>query len=129
MSLGVTSSVVPSIGFAISASQSGRTSLPVSPALYIYSHFRHVSGVPAPEGTRGVAISKLKILDSLIEQLNRFKKQGKIEPGFGEESEEQLDILIGQYEQQLRQLQAANIAMPYNTASPAATGAVFNLVA
>jgi hypothetical protein len=101
----------------------------VSPALYIYSHFRHVSGVPAPEGTRGVAISKLKILDSLIEQLNRFKKQGKIEPGFGEESEEQLDILIGQYEQQLRQLQAANIAMPYNTASPAATGAVFNLVA
>jgi hypothetical protein len=97
--------------------------------MYIYSHFRHVSGVPAPEGTRGVTISKLKILDSLIEQLGRLKNQGKISLETGGESDEHLDILISQYEQQIRQAQAAGAAMPYSFASTAATGAVFNLVA
>jgi hypothetical protein len=128
MSHGAISGVVPSIGFAISASRSGRTSLPVAPASYIYSHFRHVSGVPAPEGTRGVAISKLKILDSLIEQLGRLKSQGKTSLETGGISDERLDILISQYEQQIRLAQAASVAMPYNAASMAATGAVFNLV-
>jgi hypothetical protein len=97
--------------------------------MYIYSHFRHVSGVPAPEGTRGVTISKLKILDSLIEQLGRLKNQGKIDLGAGGETDERLDILISQYEQQFRQAQAASAAMPYSAVFPAATGAVFNLVA
>jgi hypothetical protein len=129
MSHGAISGVVPSIGFAISASRNGRTSLPVAPAMYIYSHFRHVSGVPAPEGTHGVTISKLKILDSLIEQLGRMKNQGKIDLLSGGETEDRLDILISQYEQQLRQAQAMSAAMPYSTASQAATGAVFNLVA
>jgi hypothetical protein len=129
MSHGAISGVVPSIGFAISASRNGRTSLPVAPAMYIYSHFRHVSGVPAPEGTRGVAISKLKILDSLIEQLGRLKNQGKISLEASGETDERLDLLISQYEQQLRQAQALSAAMPYNTSSQAATGAVFNLVA
>jgi hypothetical protein len=98
-------------------------SLPVSPALYIYSHFRHVSGVPAPEGTRGVAISKLKILDVLIEQLSRIKGQ---DPVTTENiSDERIDALIDQYEQQIRsvQAQAASFSpMPQ-------TGAVLNLVA
>jgi hypothetical protein len=129
MSHGVISGVVPSIGFAISASRNGRTSLPVAPSMYIYSHFRHVSGVPAPEGTRGVTISKLKILDSLIEQLGRLKNQGKIDLLTDGEAEDRLDILISQYEQQLRQAQVLSATMPYSTASQASTGTVFNLVA
>jgi hypothetical protein len=130
MNHGIMSSSLPSIGFAISASQSGRMSLPVSPAMYIYSHFEHVSGVPAPEGTRGVAISKLKILDTLIEQLGRLKNQGNIELEAGEKNEEYIDVLIDQYEQQIRQAQVASAAMPYHTATAqAATGVVFNLVA
>jgi Rod binding domain-containing protein len=107
-------------------------SLPVSSSAYIYSHFRHVSGVPAPEGVRGVTISKLKILDTLIEQLARMKKQP--EPSWGaagETSEERINALIEQYEQQIRAAEAA-AAVPYNPASSAAAaplGAVFNLVA
>jgi hypothetical protein len=123
------SSTLPSIGFAISASQSGRMSLPVAPAMYIYSHFEHVSGVPAPEGTRGVTISKLKILDTLIEQLSRLKSQGNVELEAEGKTEEQVDFLIEQYEQQIRQAQATSVAMPYATDSLAVTGAVFNLVA
>jgi hypothetical protein len=111
-----------------SSALGGRVSLPVAPSLYIYSHFRHVSGVPAPEGARGVTINKLKILDVLIEQLNRIRKQGTARsPGLETISDEQIDALIEQYEQQIRSTQAASRAASF-TAAPQ-TGLMFNLVA
>lgn len=122
------SNPLPSIGYAISASRSGRMSLPVAPSSYIYSHFKHVSGVPAPEGVRGVAITKLKILDVLIEQLSQIKKRGDIGAG-GPVSDDRIDVLIEQYESQIRQAKAASVSMPYNPAPQAPAGAVFNLVA
>jgi hypothetical protein len=103
-------------------------SLPVAPSSYIYSHFKHVSGVPAPEGVRGVAITKLKILDVLIEQLSQIKKRGDIGAG-GPVSDDRIDVLIEQYESQIRQAKAASVSMPYNPAPQAPAGAVFNLVA
>jgi hypothetical protein len=111
-------------------------SLPVAPSAYIYSHFRHVSGVPAPEGVRGVTINRLKILDTLIEQLARLKKQP--EPSWGASgrtSEERINALIEQYENQIRaakasSAQAAGAALPYSPAAAAApSGAVFSLSA
>ena len=114
----------PSMGYAISASRDGRMSLPVAPGLVIYSHFKHVSGTPAPEGTSGVNISKLKILDTLIEQLSRLKKQESLD--FGELSdtdEKQIDALIEQYQKQIKATQAAAIYTP----SAPATGALFNI--
>jgi hypothetical protein len=122
--------VQPSIGYAISAVGGGRMSVPVSPASYIYSHFKHVSGVPAPEGTQGVTISKLKILDVLIEQLSQMKKRSNISPEeAGNVSEDRINALIDQYEQQIKQASAANIAMPYNPAPQAPAGVLLNLVA
>jgi hypothetical protein len=103
-------------------------SLPVAPANYIYSHFKHVSGIPAPEGVRGVTINKLKILDVLIEQLNQIKKQ----PGMSLElspSDDRIDALIEQYRSQIRQAQAAGAAMPYTPRAASPAGALFNLVA
>ncbi|MDR0669870.1 MAG: hypothetical protein LBF95_07285 [Treponema sp.] len=132
MSRGMLSAtVMPSIGYAMSAGGSalgGRMSLPVSPALYIYSHFRHVSGVPAPEGTRGITINKLKILDVLIEQLSRIKNQGAAgSTGAESMSDEQIDALIEQYEQQIRSTQAASQTVSFSPAPQ--NGLVFNLVA
>ncbi|GHV60798.1 hypothetical protein AGMMS49587_03330 [Spirochaetia bacterium] len=122
--------VQPSIGYAISASVGGRMSLPVSPASYIYSHFRHVSGIPAPEGTQGVTISRLKILDVLIEQLSQMKKRSDISPAeAGNVSADRINALIDQYEQQIKQASAASAAMPYNPAPQASAGALLNLVA
>jgi hypothetical protein len=126
----LSAAIMPSIGYAMGAGRSlgGRMSLPVAPAMYIYSHFRHVSGTPAPEGTRGVAISKLKILDVLIEQLSRIKKQGNEAPLSAEAvSAERIDALIEQYEQQIRSAQAASQALAFSPMPQ--TGAVFNLVA
>jgi hypothetical protein len=113
----------PGIGYAINASRGGRMSLPVSPSVYIYSHFKHVSGIPAPEGVRGVAINRLKILDTLIEQLARLGKQP--EPSWGaagETSEERINALIEQYENQIRTVRAtavqtAGAAFPYSPAA------------
>jgi hypothetical protein len=103
-------------------------SVPVSPASYIYSHFKHVSGVPAPEGTQGVTISKLKILDVLIEQLGRMKKRTDVSPAeAGSVSEDRINALIDQYEQQIRQASAA--ALPYRSGPQMPAGALLNLTA
>jgi hypothetical protein len=103
-------------------------SLPVAPSSYIYSHFKHVSGFPAPEGTRGVTITKLKILDVLIEQLGKLKKQDSLVPGAAV-SEERLDALIEQYKTQIRQAKAASEIIPYIPAPAAPAGAIFSLTA
>ena len=125
MSVGsVSYQAFPSIGYAITAAQSGRMSLPVSPSSYIYSHFKHVSGTPAPDGTQGVNISKLKILDTLIEQLSKIKKQAGMDIGALEGSDERrINALIEQYQQQLK---AAQTVTPYTPAAPI-TGALFNI--
>jgi hypothetical protein len=124
---GISYNTFPSIGYAMNAAQGGRMSLPVSPSAYIYSHFKHVSGVPAPEGTQGVNISRLKILDTLIEQLARMKKQPS---GFvgepGEDVEKRINILIEQYQKQIKAVQAAST--PFVSNAPAA-GALFSISA
>ncbi|MCL2720638.1 MAG: hypothetical protein FWD47_04790 [Treponema sp.] len=114
----------PSIGYAINASSSGRASLPVAPGLVIYSHFKHVSGTPAPEGTQGVNISKLKILDTLIEQLSKVKNQSAADFGNLEGTDEnRINALIEQYQKQLRAAQNVSV---YTPAAPV-TGALFNI--
>jgi hypothetical protein len=117
----------PSIGYAISVSQGGRMSVPVSPSSYIYSQFKHISGVPAPEGVSGVNINKLKIIDTLIEQISRMKKQP--EPLFetkDQDSEMQLNALIEQYHNQILAIQASNASNPYAQIAPF-TGAIFSI--
>jgi len=114
----------PTMGYAITASSAGKASLPVAPGLVIYSHFKHVSGTPAPEGTQGVNISKLRILDTLIEQLSRMKKQAQTDFGNAEGTdEERINALIEQYQKQIKAAQAVSV---YTPAAPA-TGALFNI--
>jgi hypothetical protein len=103
-------------------------SLPVAPANYIYSHFKHVSGVPAAEGVRGVTINKLKILDVLIEQLSQIKKRPETNHELSP-SDDRIDALIEQYRSQIRQAQTASTVMPYKPHAAAPSGMIFNLVA
>ena len=65
---------VPNINYT--AVSTGKMTIPVSSSLLVFSHLEHVSGVPAPEGTQGVAINKLHLLDMLIERLNQVKSRG-----------------------------------------------------
>ena len=117
----------PSIGYAITASHGGKMSLPVSPSSYIYSHFKHVSGVPAPDGVSGVNINRLAIIDTLIEQLSRMKKQP--ETAFrrtDQDNETRINSLINDYQNRIRNIQTASANNPYAPAAPL-IGAVFSI--
>jgi len=117
----------PSIGQAISMSQSGRMSVPVAPSSFIYSQFKHISGVPAPDGMSGVSINKLKILDTLIDQISKLKKQP--EPLINmnlQESDPQLNNLIEKYQDQIRKIQAAGAKSLYPPSAPL-VGAIFDI--
>ena len=127
---GIPNISVPSINYT--AAQGGKMSLPVEPASLIYSHFEHVSGIPAPQGTQGVTISKLNLLDVLIGQLNKIKKSdtsisSMVSPD--RQGAGNLDALIENYRNQIRQARAASAAMPYLPSPSAQSGAVFSLVA
>jgi hypothetical protein len=116
----------PSIGYAISAAVDGRMSVPVVPSQMIYAHFKHVSGTPAPEGTTGANVSKLKILNTIIDQLQRIRKSSTIDFGaLNENDENSISMMIEQYQQQLKLVQTSGIYTP----APPATGLLFNIAA
>ncbi|AEF80109.1 conserved hypothetical protein [Leadbettera azotonutricia ZAS-9] len=75
-----------------------------------------------------MSISKLKILDVLIEQLSQTKKQGTNALAMGAPvSDEHIDAMIDFYKTQIQQAKAASAAMPYIPSPTAQAGAVFSL--
>lgn len=102
---------------------SSRIGVPVAPSQYLYSNFRNVHGVPASEGSRGVSISRLKIIDSIIEVL----KQRGIKPAVespGTEDNPANEYLIKELTEQMNRMQSA--PTPY-MALPQAKGMAFDI--
>ncbi|MHB9292058.1 hypothetical protein Holit_01146 [Hollandina sp. SP2] len=119
---------VASIGYVTGTSRDKKMSLPVAPLEYIYAQFEHVSGIQAPEGMQRVPLTKLKILDCLIEQLSEMKN--KKEPLQGPLTDAHIDVLIEQYEQQIYQSVKAGMApTPYRQVPVVPGGMIFDLVA
>ena len=107
------------------AAVAGKMYVPVSKSALLYSHFDHVSGVAASNGQSGVSISKLRILNSLIERVSAIKNEPVKQ--FGENlPSNQVDQLIQNYQKQLKQA----LQTPYilNGAQPLA-GDLFSLLA
>jgi len=125
MSVGtITTNTFPNI-YAISATLGSRVAVPVSPSAYIYSHFKHVSGVPASEGESGVNITKLKIIDTLIEQLSKMRREHEpLVETKGQDEENRMNTLL----EKIRTVQAANTKNPFAPAAPQ-IGTIFNLSA
>ncbi len=114
-----------------SASAGGRTYIPVDPHQFMYSQFEYVAGVPAAKGQTGISVDRLKILNTLIDHLVSMKQKNvmpKVE-GPGELSNDQIDALIKQYQDQIKTVTAAAADMPYKGASPLRTGIAVDLVA
>ena len=67
--------------------------VPVKPAYVIYAQFDHVSGVAAKGNQKSVSVSKIQILNSLLNQLISMKKapQTKMPENM---TNDQLDALI-----------------------------------
>ena len=115
----------------ITAPQGSRTSLPVDPAFLIYAHFEHVYGKAAPQGTEGVAINQLRVLDVLIGRLAQIRRDAPppIMAGPGEPASAHIDALIESYRAEILHSMEASAAMPYIPSPNAQRGAVLNVVA
>ena len=86
----------------IVSGSSGKLYVPVSPSAVIYSQFDHISGVAAHEGDNGVSVSKIQILNSLINQLITMRNEPKMTlKDDGSMSDGELDSLIQNYQAQI----------------------------
>ncbi|MBQ4014877.1 MAG: hypothetical protein II610_06465 [Treponema sp.] len=112
-----------------SSGASGKLFVPVNPSAVIYAQFNHISGIAAPKGQNGVSISKIQILNSLIENLTRIKGAQNSPKKSVKITQEQADALIKNYQKQIAQaVQASQAQFMLNGAMPEA-GALFSVKA
>lgn len=105
---------------------SGKIFVPVNPASVIYAHFNHISGVAAPAGQKGVSLTKLQILNSLINAMSTVKNAPKVETtATTTTSEFNLDALIDQYQGSVAAAQA-NVQFSLS-GTTFASGTLFNI--
>ena len=115
------------------AAQGGRMSLPVDSASLIYSHFKYVSGTPAPEGTHGHSISRLNLLDALIGRLNQLSNNDLSSATGYEDTQDHLatldlEALVDTYRLQYLEALSANAEMPYNPLPDPQMGGLLNIL-
>lgn len=86
------------------SSGAGNLCVPVKPSAVIYSQFSYVRGTAASSEQITVPIDKVRILNTLINQLVSMKKSN-VSPNqdFSGMTEEQKDELIKTYEKQIQQ--------------------------
>ena len=78
-----------------SISAGGRAYLPVDTKQVVYSHFQYVSGVPRTKDQNGISIGKLKILNTLIDQLVKMRENERADKLLtGTSDEKTLDTMI-----------------------------------
>lgn len=113
----------------ISSAAAGKLYVPVDPALVGYSQFKHVAGVAAAKGQSGVNISKISILNTLIERLSSLKQQTA--PDTSQLSDHQIDALIDDYQTRIKNIVSIAKNNPYVLAGAAVpqSGALFSLSA
>lgn len=110
-----------------SANTSHKLYVPVSKSAVLYSHFDHVSGFVAKNGQGGVSISKIQILNTLIDHLSSIKS-GKVPAAVKNSTPEQLDSMIQNYQTQIKQAVKASEVTPYAIAGARPEpGALFSL--
>ena len=107
---------------------SSKLYVPVKPQNLIYSHFEHVAGVAAKPNQGGVSISKIQILNSLLNQLITMKGKPKLDIKTEQVDDKQLDVLIQNTQTQIQTNVQVAQATGYGLAGvqPQA-GAIFSL--
>ncbi len=91
-----------------------RMSVPVRPSQTVFAQFSHISGTPAGSGQNTVPISKVRLLNSLIDNLQKMKKDNSYNKLATEPSPSRADALIKQYANELHQAVKAT-PQPFGT--------------
>jgi hypothetical protein len=81
----------------------GKLFVPVQPNEVIHTQFDHVAGVAAAPKGEGVSVSKIKILDTLIDQLVALKNESAEVKELKNTDTNTVDALIKQYQEKLSQ--------------------------
>lgn len=87
---------------SIISGASGKLYVPVTPNAVIYSQFDHISGFASSDQNRGVSVSKIQILNSLLNQLISMKNKPKVKLNEENFTEKQMDSLIKNYQNQMK---------------------------
>jgi len=94
-----------------SSNQSNKIGLPVSSNSVIYSYYKHVHGYSSKDTTQTVPISKIRILNNLIESLSSLKGDNSLKNSLSSTekmSSEAASRLIDTYAKELHRTVAAS---------------------
>lgn len=81
----------------------GKLYVSVNPGAVIYSQFEHISGVASAGTQNGVSVNKIRILNSLINQLITMRNEPKVNlKDDGSLNESQVESLIKNYQEQIQ---------------------------
>ena len=83
------------------SSSSGKLYVPVNPSVAVYTQFTHVKGTPAEKGERGVPVERLRILNTLIDNLVSMKKSPVSKEEAASMDAVSQDALIASYQRQI----------------------------
>jgi hypothetical protein len=109
-------------------SRSGhRVSVPVRPSQTVFAQYRYISGTPASSGQRTVPLSRLQLLNSLINNLQKMKTDAVYDSGAAGSSPERTDALIKQYAAELHQAMKSVPESFGTLGGSAEAGMVFNI--
>jgi hypothetical protein len=128
MMVGNAAGSITSLNLAWLSRAGGRMSVPVRPAQTVYAQYKHISGVPAAPDQTAVPLSRIRILDSLIENLNRMKNSPVAEAS-PNATPEQTDALIRRYAAELHQAVVSAPESFGTLAGAASSGMVLRLSA
>lgn len=129
MSFGGTAGQISSLQITRFSRSGHRVSVPVRPSQTVFAQFRHISGTPAATGQNTVPLSRVQLLNSLIDNLQRMKKTPGYSPETASTSPERADALIKQYASELHQA-LKTTPVPFGSmGGSSGSGMVFNLTA
>jgi len=106
---------------------SGPLTLPLSQPL-MFIRLKHVVGVPSPVDGQGFSISKLQILDALIDRLVRISGGDKAVEALKNPEKGKIDQAISAAKAQLDRELSLSAELPYRP-TPAADGQLLNVSA
>ena len=127
MQFGVATGHISSLQLARFTKSGHRVSVPVRPSQTVFAQFRYISGQPAASGQNTVPLSRVQLLNSLIDNLQRIKQTSSYKAQTINASPERTDALIKQYAAELHQV-IKNSPEAFGTLNGSTTGGmVFNV--
>lgn len=86
---------------------SGKLAFPVLKNQTLYANFKHVKGVPASENSAGVPLSKLQVINALVDRILSLKNKSVVEASdikAAENDPKEMERVVNQLKNELHQL-------------------------